>query len=204
MDQENRRIPKSDINFDAAAAYLLLKYKPGKVRSAIPGEPELHTSACVPMPPFDGTRFSLSDEDEVVGDLYREGSMFSLSQAVESGKGFPDLNRSFSVRLLALISEKGLKPSVVYKRAGIDKATFSRLSASENYSPTKDTAIALALAAELSLPEAKDLLSRAGFALSHSIKRDVLLEYCFSANLHDAVDVNILLDRFECKLLGRG
>lgn len=43
--------------------------------------------------------------------------------------------------------------------------------------PSKRTAIALAIALELTLDETDDLLQRAGFTLSHSQIFDVIIEY---------------------------
>lgn len=200
-----------EINFDNAGAYLLLNYVPEKQYiPPVPPAPKTKTDskpeAGLYSPPDGNVRFSLSESDSYTAlDRFTPGSLFLLAQNMDCGivKDFPELNGTFTEKLLEHINKKGLKPSAVYKRAGIDKGTFSRLSGNRCYSPTKDTAVALALAAELTVQEAADLLSRAGYTLSHSIKRDVLLEYCFSAQIRNVVTVNCLLDKFECRPLGR-
>ena len=72
-----------------------------------------------------------------------------------------------------------------------------------SYKPAKDTCVAIALALELPLSKAEDLLSRAGYTLSHSSKRDAILEFCFSEGLFDVGMVNDLLYRLGEKTLGR-
>lgn len=55
----------------------------------------------------------------------------------------------------------------------------------------------------LTLSEPNDLLSRAGYSLSHSNKRDIILEYFFREQIFDLNDVNDVLFRLEQKTLGR-
>ena len=72
-----------------------------------------------------------------------------------------------------------------------------------NYKPAKDTAIALAFALKLTISDANDLLSRAGYAFSHSDKRDLVIEYFFRKGVFNLTDINIVLDRLGFKLLGK-
>ena len=53
-------------------------------------------------------------------------------------------------------------------------------------------------------PEELDaLLARAGHALSHSSKRDVVIEYFFRERIYDLTYVNLVLDRLRLRKLGR-
>ena len=72
-----------------------------------------------------------------------------------------------------------------------------------DYKPSKDTAIALAFALRLSLDEANDLLSRAGYTFSHSNKRDIIIEYFFREGIFNLMDVNEVLYRLDQKIIGR-
>lgn len=48
----------------------------------------------------------------------------------------------------------------VYKRANLNRKLFSKIRAGKGYTPSKRTAIALAVALQLSLVETDDLLER--------------------------------------------
>lgn len=111
-----------------------------------------------------------------------------------------NLSESFSRMVLRLIDEKGLKDSAVYKKAGIDRRVFSRLRKND-YQPSKNTAILLAMALNLSLDETKDLLEKAGYSLSHSSRSDVIVMYFLEEGNHDIYMLNETLDHFNERTL---
>ncbi|MDO4750361.1 MAG: O-acetyl-ADP-ribose deacetylase, partial [Eubacteriales bacterium] len=88
-----------------------------------------------------------------------------------------DLDAGFSETLMKLIDRTGKKDSEIYKKANIDRKLFSKIRKNPDYKPSKATAVAFAIALELSLEETRDFIARAGFALSHSSKFDVIIEY---------------------------
>ena len=109
---------------------------------------------------------------------------------------------TFSESLLHIIDSKGLKDPDVYKRANIDRKLFSKIRNNPQYQPRKETALAFAIALELNLDETKDFIGRAGFALTHSSKRDIIIEYFIEKKDYDIFTINETLFAFDQPLLG--
>ncbi|MBE5785877.1 MAG: RNase III inhibitor, partial [Clostridiales bacterium] len=113
-----------------------------------------------------------------------------------------DLDESFSETLLRLIDKTGESDAAVYKRANIDRRHFSKIRNNPGYMPTKSTVLAFAVALKLSLAETKDLLSRAGYALSRSRKMDVIVEFFIRSGNYDIQTINQVLFQYDQPLLG--
>ena len=112
------------------------------------------------------------------------------------------LDESFSEMLLRLIDERGLKDPEVYKKANVTKQTFSKIRNNSQYNPTKQTALAFAIALKLNLDEAKDLLLKSGYALSKSSRFDVIVSFFLESENYDIYEINLVLFEFNEKLLG--
>ena len=108
----------------------------------------------------------------------------------------------FSETLLKRIDERGKKDSEIYKRANISKQHFSKIRNNPDYKPTKATAIALALALELDLEGTKDLIGRAGYALTNSSKFDLIIQFFIQQKNYNIIEINIALYEFDQALLG--
>ena len=124
------------------------------------------------------------------------------SDSDDWGQMLKDLDAGFSETLLQLIDRTGKKASEIYKKANVDRKLFSKIRNNMDYRPSKTTALAFAFALELDVDETKDFISRAGFALSHSSKFDVIVEYFLVNGNYNVFELNEVLFAFDQPLIG--
>ena len=179
----------TDTSPDLCTKTVIVKQKARseKKRPVLSKKAEKNT-ACKEMP--------CAELSEVDTDICALTQSFSLEQAIEH------IDESFSQMLIRKIDEKGMTDAQCYKKANIDRKLFSKIRGDINYRPSKATAIAFAIALELQLEEAKEMLMKAGFALSHSNKFDIIIEYFITKQIYDIFEINEALYAFDQNLLG--
>ena len=135
-----------------------------------------------------------------------EAVCMSMEMPAPMAASLPDFlkqaDAGFTETLLKLIDRAGKKDSEIYKKANLSKQHFSKIRNNQDYKPTKQTAIALALALELDLEQTKDLIGRAGYALSNSSKFDLIIRYFIEQKNYNVVEINMALYEFDQSLLG--
>jgi len=113
-----------------------------------------------------------------------------------------DLDKSFMELVYEFADRKGITDPELQKRSLIDRKAYSKLKCGTSKNPSKSTALALAIGLELNLDDTKDLLSRAGFALSPCSKQDLIIRYFIEKEIYDMDVINYTLDEYGEPVLG--
>ena len=154
-----------------------------KKTASAPLKEELRTEASVPEP-------SVSEPTEDA----EESIDFADEHESKLNERMRHLSDTFSEYLLYLIREKQMENAEVYRRAIVDKKIFSKIKNNPDYHPQKLTALCLCVGAKLNLDESKDLLARAGYALSPCDKTDIIFSYFIENEIYDMIELDIQLE----------
>lgn len=129
----------------------------------------------------------------------------AIGSASKPSASLDDMLRSldapFPQLLLSMIDERGMTDAEVYARANLSRQYFSKLR-SGKVNPSKRVVVSLALALELDLDETNMLLERAGHALTHASKFDVIVEWFIRAGRYDVFEINQALFAYDQALIG--
>lgn len=132
--------------------------------------------------------------------LRESASVKTLSRTLDDV--VKNLDKSFMELVFSFADAKGMSDVEVQKKANLDRKAFSKLKCGTTKNPSKPTALALAIALELSLDETKDLLSRAGLALSPCSRQDLIVQYFIEREAYDIYEINVALFEHGEPLLG--
>ena len=185
--------------FSAVQSYIDEHYVAEKIEEEYPEY--LSREAVMELRTIRERRFRMNALDYDVID-YCEDAPLPLAGAVSLEEMLKEKEMTFSEALLDWLIRKDLKDSDVYKKANIDRKLFSKIRNNPDYKPKKNTAIAFALAMELDLEETKEFIGRAGYALTHSSKYDIIIEYFIRQKNYNVFEINEVLFAYNYPLIG--
>lgn len=133
---------------------------------------------------------------------FAEACAAPMTSAANLDEMLSQIDESFAEMLIRKIDEKHMTDAECYKRANIDRRLFNKIKNNAAYKPGKQTVLAFAIALRLTLDETRDMLMKAGYALSHSNKADIVVEYCIMTGNYNIMEINQVLFQLDLAPLG--
>lgn len=112
------------------------------------------------------------------------------------------MDKSFREMLFDLIDERGMSEIECYKKANVDRRVFSKIKSNPDYRPSRQTAVAFAIALQLDLEQTQALLATVGLTLSGSNLFDKIIQYFIYTKNYNVYEINEALFEFDQPLLG--
>ena len=180
-------------------SYIDSHYVETQLQLEYPKQRCIHRSYGASSPLLSSKRKNLYSEDDCMSNAICEDSYDGYIDFLEKSESalkdrMKHMSDTFVEYLMFLIERKQLSNAEVYKRAIITKQLFSKIKLNKNYHPDKSTAMRLCVGAQLSLDESKDLLARAGYALSPCDKRDIIFSFFIEHEVYDMIEIDIALE----------
>lgn len=150
-----------------------------------------------PMPCMSEPVEYASDES-----CYCEDDFDLFAGESELEKRMAHLSDPFGRYVMYLVESKGKTSTQVQNDAWISRKVYSKINTNQDtYHPDKRTACQICLGLRLNYDEAKDLLRRAGYALTTSEKEDLIWSFFFEMDPedYDVFDVSDALEKYGLK-----
>ncbi len=161
--------------------------RPSKKRGAKATESAAFANAMMEAPKAKEADECTADED--FDDLFIDED--KLNDRVKH------LKDPFGVYLLYLSERKGISLTVLESTAWVSKHVVHNVKKNpEIYKPDKRTAFKFCVGLKLSLDDTKDLLARAGYAVSESILEDRIWEFYIENEHFDIFDISDSLEKY--------
>ena len=140
-------------------------------------------------------------EDVEVEETIQEGGAQAKCVAEQRPQDLPDElieelmkpREDFRALLFRYLNRSGCTNPEIYRAAQIDRKLFSAICTKPHYQPSRGTVIRLALALQLTLPEAMEFMERAGYALSSARPSDLVVTYYISRGVYDLMTIEAAL-----------
>ena len=130
-----------------------------------------------------------------IREIERERIMLQRRENSSLDDVLNNTGEDLKTMIMRLMRERDMDPPDVYNKIFLDRRVFSSILCKKDHTPKKTTVLGLALAFELDVPTTRELLEKAGYALSPSDKVDLLIEFCLKHKIYDIIEINNELEK---------